>query len=189
MNLSTEDHHMHSWKKKGMFLLTNKTAKKQQSCTIPGHALWVGAHTYRYFKWKPKRAVCHGCEHTHTVKEETWCAVCHGYGVTHTFLRGGIIFLHTVYRRCGYNGGRQQSAVSSAKGENIAGANSGKSGMSDLEAVSIRSREVSLGVCGKLETVRGKTEKCMWYICSRERLSCTEFFVGLKANGELETEV
>ena len=60
-----------------------------------------------------------------------------------------------------YKQGLPMEGDSSAKGENIAGANSGKSGMSDLEAVSIGNRAVSLGVCGKLETVRGKTEKCM----------------------------
>ena len=47
-------------------------------------------------------AVRRGCEHTHTVKEETLRAVGRGCGLTHTFLRGRIISLHVVLRMCGY---------------------------------------------------------------------------------------
>ena len=32
-------------------------------------------------------------------------------------------------------------------------------------------------------------EQCLRYIYSRECLSCTEFFVGLEASAEIETEV
>ena len=54
--------------------------------------------------------------------------------------------------------------------------------MRNLEAGSIRNGVESMGGCVKLKTVTELT----W---SRECLSCTEFFVGLEASGEIETEV
>ena len=45
---------------------------------------------------------------------------------------------------------------------------------------------------GNDETPALSTQNCLlcqWYIYSRESLSCTEFFVGLGASGEIETEV
>ena len=62
------------------------------------------------------------------------------------------------------------------------GTNSGESGVRNLEAGSIRNGVESMGGCVKLKTVTELT----W---SRECLSCTEFFVGLEASGEIETEV
>ena len=59
------------------------------------------------------------------------------------------------------------------------GINSGESGARNLEAESIRSGAESTGGCVKLKTV---TE-------IRQCLSCTAFFVGLGANGEIEPEV
>ena len=44
-------------------------------------------------------------------------------------------------------------------------------------------------VCKVEDSHRDKTEQCPWYSYSRESLSCTEFFVGLKASGNIETEV
>ena len=67
--------------------------------------------------------------------------------------------------------------------------NSGESGVRNLEAESIRSG-VEYGRACKVENShRDKTEQCQWYIYSRECLSCTKFFVGLEASGEIETEV
>ena len=42
--------------------------------------------------------------------------------------------------------------------------------------------------CKVEDSHRDKTKQCPWYIYSRECLSCTEFFVGLEASGEIETE-
>ena len=44
-------------------------------------------------------------------------------------------------------------------------------------------------VCKVIDGHIAKTEQCSWYIYSRECLSCTEFFAGLGASGEIETEV
>ena len=51
-----------------------------------------------------------------------------------------------------------------------------------------QSREYGL-VCKIGDSHRDEMEQCTWYICTRECLSCTEFFVRLKASGELETEM
>ena len=69
-----------------------------------------------------------------------------------------------------------------------AGTDSGKSGARNLESESIGSRAESTGGCVKVEdSRRNKTEQCAKYIYSRECLSCTEFFVGSGASGEIET--
>ena len=44
-------------------------------------------------------------------------------------------------------------------------------------------------VCKVEDSHRDKTEQCAWYIYGRERLSCTEFFVGLGASVDFEREV
>ena len=44
-------------------------------------------------------------------------------------------------------------------------------------------------VCKVIDGHIAKTEQSSWYIYSRECLSCTEFFVGLGASGEIKTEV
>ena len=58
----------------------------------------------------------------------------------------------------------------------------------NLETESIRSSEYRR-VCKVEDSHRDKTEQYPWHIYSRECLSCTEFFIGLGASGESETEV
>ena len=69
-----------------------------------------------------------------------------------------------------------------------AGISSGESGVRNMEAESIKSRAENTGGRVKFKTVT-KTEQCPWYIYDRQCLSCTEFFAGLGASGENETEV
>ena len=43
-------------------------------------------------------------------------------------------------------------------------------------------------VCNVEDSHKDRTEQCPWYNYSRESLSCTEFFVGLKAGGNIQIE-
>ena len=69
------------------------------------------------------------------------------------------------------------------------GTNSGESGVRNLEAESIRSGVKSTGVCVKLKTVKEIRWNSVHDSYSRKCLSCTKFFAGLGASGEIETEV
>ena len=73
-----------------------------------------------------------------------------------------------------------------------AGTNNAESRARNLEAESIRSRAESAGGCVKLKTVteiRQSSDRYTFIAESIHILSCTEFFVGLGAIGEIETEV
>ena len=65
-----------------------------------------------------------------------------------------------------------------------------ESGVRNLEAESIRSRVESMGGCVKLKTVTEirQSSDCDTFIAEGVYF-CTEFFVGLEASGEIETEV
>ena len=73
---------------------------KVQICTFPGHAPWV--RVCPCFKEGTSHAIPCGCEHTHTVKEETLPAIRHRCGVNHNFSRGRIVFLHARHHRYAY---------------------------------------------------------------------------------------
>ena len=59
--------------------------------------------------------------------------------------------------------------------------------MTNLEAERIRSRVESMGGCVKLKTVTEIRQCSTRDTFIEECLSCTEFFFGLEARGEIET--
>ena len=62
----------------------------------------MGGHTTILQRGNLTSIPC-GCEHTHTVREETSFTVCCRCRVIYTFSRGRIIFSHAVHRRCVYS--------------------------------------------------------------------------------------
>ena len=70
------------------------------------------------------------------------------------------------------------------------GTSSGESGARNLEAESVRSSVESMGGCVILKTATAIKWSSAYdtFIAKSVTLSCTEFFVGLGASGEIETE-
>ena len=71
------------------------------------------------------------------------------------------------------------------KGE---GTNSAESGARNLKAESIRSGAESTGWCVKLKTVTEIRRSSARDTVIADSLSCTEFFIGLEASGNIQTE-
>ena len=68
------------------------------------------------------------------------------------------------------------------------GTNTGESGARNPEAESIRSGVESMGGCVKMKTVTEIRRSSAHNTFIAECLSCTQFFVGLGASGEIEIE-